>query len=130
MMRASTIKIIKHLFIALVLFISSDAFAGEWIAVDGGVVEIKIDSLSIENDLWAYIHNNSAIKFEPRNTYVYQYLAISNSEILINALCRVDAKKSLHSEFVIVFDGGSCYFQVNYNFKTGTFSKLYVNGEA
>ena len=120
----------KIISILILLLIPTGAFAAHWVAVDSGVVEIKLDSVRIENRLWSYIDDNSTTKFEPRNTYTYQYKAINHSEILINALCEVDSTKPLHTEFVIVFDGGSCYFQITYNFKTGEFSKLQVNGEA
>ena len=120
----------KYLSILFLSLLPSTLYAGEWIAVDGGVVEIKLKAEEVENKLWLYIKKASTRKFETRDKYTYQYKAINNKEIYINALCDTFGEKSLHKEFVMVDDGGSCFFQINYNFKTGKFSKLQVNGEA
>ena len=69
-------------------------------------------------------------KFEPKEKYTFQYKATSSEEIYINALCDTFERKDLHKELVMVFDGGSCFFQINYNLKTGKFYELQVNGEA
>ena len=120
----------KYLYILFVFLLPSTLHASEWIAVDGGVIEIKLNAEEVENKLWLYIKKESTRKFEPRDKYTYQYKAVNNQEIYINALCDTFGEKSLHKEFVMVDDGGSCFFQISYNIKTGQFSKLQVNGEA
>ncbi len=40
------------------------------------------------------------------------------------------SEEELTQRVVVIFDGGSCYFQATYNFKTKAFVKLVVNGEA
>ncbi len=105
-------------------------YAGEWVAVDGGVIEIKLNEIEIEKDLWRYINQVSNKQFESKEIYTYQYKVVTSEEMHINALCDTWGQKDLHKEFVMVFDGGACYFQIKYNLKTGEFSNLEVNGEA
>ena len=62
--------------------------------------------------------------------YTYQYVITNNDDIFINAFCNTLNRENLNRELLVVEDGGSCYFQINYNLKTGIFSKLSVNGEA
>ncbi len=119
----------KYLFI-FVLFVPGVLYAGEWVTVDGGVLEIDLAEGKLENELWRYINKVSTRKFEPKDKYTYQYKALNSEEIYINALCNAFEIKDLHKEFVMVFDGGTCFFQINYNHKTGKFYKLQVNGEA
>lgn len=120
----------KYLIVLFILFIPGIIHAGEWVAVDNGAVEIDLTDGRLENKLWLYINKVSTIKFEPKEKYTFQYKAINNEEIFINALCDTFDRKELHKEVIVVFDGGSCFFQIQYNQKTGNFSKLRVNGEA
>jgi hypothetical protein len=113
-----------------IIIFSAPAIAGDWITVDGGIIEVNLDQNAVENRLWSYLSTNSKREFEQRSTYTYQYQAVSNEVIKIYAMCNVRSKENLHKEFVMVFDGGSCYFEVKYSIKTGEFSELHVNGEA
>lgn len=114
----------------MALLLSTSAYAGEWIRVKGGVSAVKIDCLAIEGKLWKYIKKASKIKFQPKENYLYQYKIINIDEIYINALCETYSNKDLENDFIVVFDGGSCFFQITYNLKEDSFSKLFVNGDA
>ena len=59
------------------------SLASEWVAIDGGVVEVKLDTDKLESDLWKHINKASKIKFEPKQKYIYQYQAITNKTISI-----------------------------------------------
>jgi uridine kinase len=122
----------KKLLAALIFsIITQQAFAGKWVQVKDWAVPLKVNTVAIENLLWDYIKGNSKQSFEPRDSYTYQYKTINSHELFINALCDTEyGKADLTHEFVVVFDGGACYFQAIYNFKTKTFLKLVVNGEA
>ena len=120
----------KSVFILSLVLAPCLLHAGEWIAVDGGKAEIKIDKKKIEKNLWQYIHKESTIKYEPKDKYTYQYQVINNTELYINAFCYSIGVKDFSQQFVMVLDGGSCFFQVHYNYKTGEYSRLQVNGEA
>jgi uridine kinase len=121
----------KILALILITIISKQAFAGSWFQVKDWSVPLKVNTVALENMLWDYIKNNSKQEFEPKDSYTYQYKTINENELLINALCYAEySKEELTRNFVMVDDGGSCYFQATYNFKTHTFVKLVVNGEA
>jgi hypothetical protein len=122
----------KKLLIAIIFAtITQQAFAGKWVQVRNWAVPLKVNAVVIENMLWEYIKTNSAQTFEPRDSYTYQYKTIHNHELLINAMCNTESSEEiLTQEFIVVFDGESCYFQATYNFKTNMFVKLEVNGEA
>ena len=68
--------------------------------------------------------------------YRLQYQATLDHEgervVYINAVCRSfwPNVKSWDTAMVMVKDGGSCFFQLNYNPKTDTFSNFMINGEA
>ena len=109
------------------MLISNAPMAGEWYAVKSK--KINIIEKTIENKLWEYINSTSQVKFNPRKTYNYQYTN-EGTNIYINAFCETWGRKNLNKELLIVRDGGSCYFQIHYNYKTEMFSKLNVNGEA
>ena len=126
---SKTIKI-KSVLIILSVFLCGNALASEWIAVDGGATEIDLKQNAIEDKLWRFLKGQSEYEFQKRETYIYQYQAISDEVIQINALCDVPDRSKLSKQFYYVFDGGSCYFQIQYNINTGKFSNLYVNGLA
>jgi cytochrome c oxidase assembly protein Cox11 len=121
----------KKLTLAIIfVLLSFPTLAGEWIAVDGGVIEIKIDAVELENKLWHFLNLQKEHSFKPREDYKYQYKVTSPQELYINAFCESNVSTNLHTTFFMVFDGGSCFFQVVLNRETGKFIKLEVNGEA
>lgn len=64
--------------------------------------------------------------------YARQYIGFEADGIqyiYLNALCAAD-DLDWQSEFIMVADGGDCFFQVIYQLDTGEFSNLMVNGEA
>lgn len=116
----------KHTYITIFLFVPNILMAGEWFALNN--TEIINQENIVENKLWEYLNNTSQVKFRAREKYKYQYTK-EGEKIYINAFCDSWEKRNLNNELVIVKDGGSCYFRINYNLKTEKFSKLYVNGE-
>lgn len=122
--------IVRYAVWPLALFCSSYSYAGDWIAVDGGAVEINLRQQELENRLWQFLEQHSDYVFLERNSYTYQYQAKTKTELYINAFCDSFDKQNLHEEFLIVFDGGSCYFQISLNLETDEFTHLNVNGEA
>jgi len=39
-------------------------------------------------------------------------------------------RKAIKQYFMILLDGGTCYFKIDYNLSTGSFKNLVINGEA
>lgn len=65
--------------------------------------------------------------------YIRQYLGYTvegQRLIYVNAVCGHGGNYDWRNELIGVEDGGDCYFQVVYNFETGEFSELIVNGQA
>jgi hypothetical protein len=124
----------KYIILLLLILLTSDVtHAGDWIEVDGGSIEIGLNEKKIESSLWKFLGVKKQYKFLPRKNYTYQYQAnIKNGkeEVYINAFCEIQKRKDLHKHFVVVKDGGSCYFQVKCDPKKGKFYDLSVNGEA
>ncbi|MFC5472815.1 hypothetical protein [Paraherbaspirillum soli] len=66
--------------------------------------------------------------------YKRQYLGYTDKGshwVYINGFCNAYWKKndSWHSELVVTFDGGPCFFQVRYNVEKKLFERLEINGE-
>ena len=112
------------------MFLPSLAFAGEWIQVDGGVVEIDLRQKEFESKLWLYLNQFRKYQFQSKDKYTYQYQVQSKDVLYINAFCKDFPNKDLNKEFLQVFDGGACFFQIKYNLKNDKFYELIVNGEA
>ena len=110
--------------------IPASSYAGKWVQVEGWAVKLIINPNSLEDKLWSHLNINSDTNFKDRESYWYQYKTINDSEIYINALCKVSKPELLEEDFIVVFDGGSCFFQITYNFKTDKFYDLQVNSEA
>ena len=121
----------KTIFATLALFtLPVTSFAGDWIEVEGGVMELDIKQEEVEESLWSFLENKSDISFQVRESYSYQYQAKTKDELYINAFCNALGKRDLHKDFLIVMDGGSCFFQATLNLLNGEFTLLGVNGEA
>jgi hypothetical protein len=123
-------KVMKRVLIFLVICFSQIVFAGEWIEVEGGAVDVDLRQVEVEEGLWKFLADQKEYQFKERSRYIYQYQAVESEIIQINGLCHVFDRSKLSSEFYHVFDGGSCFFQVQYDIKTGKFKNLYVNGLA
>ena len=119
----------KYLTIILI-FLSFHSYSQNWVQVEGWVVPLKVNTLAIEEKLWKYIKAKSDKSFHPKESYIYQYKTINKSELYINAFCEIGEDRDIEKNFVMVLDGGSCYFQATYDFKTNEFVRLEVNGEA
>lgn len=68
------------------------------------------------------------------DTYYKQVIAGVNEkgekEVYLNCLCSVANKKDWKKVFIMVLDGGNCYFQVRINLKTKKIISFVVNGLA
>jgi hypothetical protein len=122
----------------LFLAIITSVNAGErWIKVGGGNWDPSPKMLA---DLKAQIESfvKTQAKAQGRELkkwqdYVFQYQGQEENGrrfIFINALCGQRDRSRLDKEMVIIFDGGSCYFNVKYDPTRKRFFHLFINGEA
>ena len=114
--------------------LSTSSYCGEWFPFSTDYKPLlnseHFNKLVVENLLWMHVAENSDREFKPRESYNYQYQVLGNNLYKINALCNTPRTNDLSKNYLLVDDGGSCYFELEYNSLTKTFSKLYVNGEA
>ena len=132
----------NHILIFILTIIPLQCVYAEWIAVGTKSKEVAVDTNEIERELWLFLSSIDEIRFEPKEAYRFQYKMINEESIFINALCGPTEKsqdvgafpqptaEELSREIYQVFDGGSCYFQLNYNVKNKVFSGLSINGRA
>ena len=132
-------KIFKALiWLALSLAGITSGNAGDrWIKVAGG----KWDpSPKILADLKAQIESyvRSQAKAQGRELknwqdYTFQYQGQEEKGgkfIFINDLCVQRDRQRLDKEIIVIFDGGTCYFNVKYDPGQKVFFDLFINGEA
>ncbi len=131
----------KHIIAILLVFFAEACYSNEWIPV-GAQPELK-NTNELEVNLWNFLHSKTKLKFEVKESYRFQYKYINESIVLINAICLGSPEansglgdfpgptsEDLKKEMYEVLDGGSCFFNLKYNIKSGAFTSLHVNGEA
>ena len=96
------------------------------------------DVLKLEERIVEYLRQNSGQfshqppVWERLDEYRRQYIGyeIGGKRIIYgNFFCSYEGK-DWRQEFLVVLDGGECYFQVEYDIESGMFITLLVNGEA
>ena len=89
------------------------------------------DVLSAEAALAEHLEANPDLGVDALETYARQYVGIGDGEdvVSVNALCAVD-DLDWEDQFVVVADGGSCFWQATVDLPTGEILSFAVNGEA
>jgi hypothetical protein len=94
------------------------------------------DAAKLEAGLVDYIRRNPPER-SPRlwrklKLYRRQYIGITrDGRRFIRCIAFCDAAGlNWKRQIVVVFDGGDCYFEIDYDVDSGTYSNLYVHGEA
>ena len=112
------------------LFSEAD-FGGYWTPTEE-------DVLSLEEKLDTFLRQNSESfrrqppVWEQLDNYKRQYVGImikGKPVIYGNFFC-TDTGTDWKSEWIFVLDGGDCFFQLQFDIESGTFTELTVNGEA
>jgi len=122
--------LVRIVLVIFFLLFSKSVISGDWYQVNNGLSKVSFNKVKVEVALWEFVLANSSRKFEPIKSYTFQFQLTGIDTVKINSMCRVDDLKELTKHFVLVDDGGSCYFELTYNIKTRRFSNLYVNGFA
>jgi hypothetical protein len=132
-------KILKAaIWLALALTVATTVNAADgWIKVAGGEWDPTPKML---NDLKAQIESyvSSRAKAQGQELknwedYTFQYQGQEEKGrkfIFINAFCSQRDRQGLDKKMVVIFDGGSCYFNVKYDPSLKEFFDLFINGEA
>jgi hypothetical protein len=97
----------------------------------------KEDVRKLEEKIEFYLRKHpdrrSPALWSKLSEYKRQYAGMVENgrrKILVNFFCNSARIKDWKLHPVVVEDGGDCFFQIKYDVEAGTFSDLYVNGEA
>ena len=120
------IRVLCSIFIISLAFTSE---AGYWFPVNDASNKLKFHKPTFEEKMWVYINSASTEKFHSVESYSYKYDVI-DSIVLIHAYCEISENEIQSQHMFLPFDGGSCYFEVQYNYKLKKFLLIAVNGEA
>lgn len=109
--------------------------SASWVHVAGGAWDpddsvLKDLSGGIENYVVAGAARQDA-KLSAWDKYRFQYqgwLKGKKRIVFVNAFCRSGGDERLESELLFVFDGGPCFFTLEYDAETGEFHSLRFNG--
>lgn len=124
--------------LALVITLATSVNANDrWIKVAGGKWNPTPKMLNdLKNEIESYVQSQAKAQrreLKNWNNYVLQYQGQKEKGqkfIFINALCAKKDRQGLDKEMFIIFDGGSCYFNVKYDPYKKVFYDLFINGEA
>ena len=94
--------------------------------------------LGLEGQLGTFLRQNSAAfnrqppVWEQLENYKRQYagLTIKGRQVIHGNFFCTDTGLDWTQEWVLVFDGGDCFFQLQFDMESGSFIDLMVNGEA
>ena len=110
-----------------------------WLVESDGFWTPSVDDIiKLEEKIAEYLSQNSNQFYrqppvwERLDEYQRQYIGLERGGRKIiygNYFCK-SGSVNLRQELVIVEDGGECYFQVEYDVESNSFSKLLVNGES
>jgi hypothetical protein len=135
-MKPKILKVLIWLALSLAVITSVNA-ADRWIKVAGGKWDPGPKMLA---DLKAQIEPYVRIQAKAQGRelkswrdYTFQYQGQEEKGrrfIFINALCVQRDRQRLDKEIVIIFDGGTCYFNLKYDPSHKGFFDLFINGEA
>jgi hypothetical protein len=108
-----------------------------WFKVHGGSWEPDSAAISrIQSDLQPAVARLAGSHFNDFRhwwKYKFQYQGQRTEtglHVLINALCDAYEDRDLTAQFVVVNDGGPCFFEVKYDPKAQRFYDLVINGDA
>jgi len=133
----------KYIFPLLLLLISKSGYATDsniWIEVKGGewlpAQEVIVFVKSATRQAVEPIAQNQQRQLKAWDSYTFQYQGKSLGDhrfVYINAFCKESSfgnSRQLNSSFLVVKDGGSCYFQLKYDPVKDEFYDVFINGEA
>jgi hypothetical protein len=110
----------------------SDAnFEGYWTPTMGDILDIeaRLGDFLQQNADQFFLHPTV---WEQLNEYHRQYvgLMVDGKRLIYGNFFCTDMGTDWTQDWVVVLDGGDCFFQTTYDVESGTFIRLRVNGEA
>lgn len=117
---------------------NSTIIVSAWVLVSGGAWEPSAKDMALAQTRvpeivyeFANEYQRSLIDDLPGYTIQYQGIEDEGERLIyMNAACGVSEGSSSPSEFIIVLDGGPCYFRLKFNPENGEAVEMGFNGEA
>jgi hypothetical protein len=115
---------------------------GTWLSpnadIEGYWTPTEEDVLLVEEKLPSFLQENSNSfrrqppVWEQLDSYKRQYagLVLNRRKIIYGNFFCSDTGRDWKKEWIFVLDGGDCFFQIQFDIASGTFSGLMVNGDA
>ncbi len=107
---------------------------GAWVSVPGGIWTPTAEQFDeVHGSLEGYVKQQAAaqhVTLPDWSSYSFQYQGRkhhSRKFIYISALCQSQDEAD-PQQFVLVDDGGPCFFQIRYDLQTKMFYRLQFNG--
>lgn len=124
--------------LALCLAVIMDVNAIErWIKVAGGKWDPSPTMLSdLVTKIEPYVKSQAKAQgrvLKNWQDYTFQYQGQEEKGrryIFINVLCARSEDQRLDKQIIVIFDGGSCFFNLKYDPLRKAFFDLFINGEA
>lgn len=109
---------------------------GSWVAVPGGSWSPSSELMGeVRGQIESYVKQHAVeqhLQLADWSRYSFQYqgqLENGRQAVFINAFCDAPPEYA-RQQFVVVLDGGPCFFQVKYDPEKKQFFQLTFNGEA
>lgn len=109
---------------------------GSWVLISGGAWSPAPEEISeIQSRLELFVKQQAADqhrKLPNWLNYTFQYQGQMDGEnkiVFVNAFC-IAPPEYVQQQFVMVFDGGTCFFEVKYDPNKKAFFQLTFNGDA
>lgn len=100
-----------------------------WFLVGNSVSDITTSTL--ERELERFLSTKPAGLLLPLDKYIFQYKFLQETKVKIHGLCIDEFNTDeLTDEFIVVRDGGNCFFSIDFDIRTKTFDHLNINGLA
>lgn len=90
-----------------------------------------IHTSTLEYELDRFLSHQPTGLLLPLHKYTFQYKFLTESKVEIHGLCmEISDKEYLTRGFIMVSDGGNCFFTIEFDSEKLTFDKLRINGIA
>jgi hypothetical protein len=105
-----------------------------WINVSGGAWDASSTFTEMQPQLEPYVARAASQEHKqlpPWSTYTFQYQGQElrgRRFVLINAFC-IPPREDVKTQFLLVLDGGPCFFRAKYDPSRKTFYELEFNGD-
>lgn len=135
-MKLTVIPILSILMLSFAFSVRAEP-EKHWVEVEGGSWVPGAETISrIKEQIEPFVQAQA--RKEGRElrewvTYTFQYQGREEKGkkfVFVNALCFIDQRWQLSKQMILVYDGGTCFFNLRYDAEKDKLFGLIINGEA